>query len=64
MNYNFLKLREDLKEECLAAMFNGFTIALADLTEIEYATDLELIDIAKRMKFDLSKYEKVKVYNK
>ena len=64
MNYDFLKLREDLKEECLAAMFNGFPIAIVDLTEIEYATDLELIDIAKRMKFDLSKYERVKVYNK
>ena len=64
MNYNFLKLREDLKEECQGAMFNGFPIAIVDLTEIEYATDLELIDIAKRMKFDLSRYEKVKVYNK
>ncbi len=64
MNYNFLKLREDLKEECLGAMFNGFPIAIVDLTEIEYATDLELIDIAKRMKFDLSKYEIDKVYKK
>ena len=58
MNYDFEKLRKDLKEECLAAMFaGGFGMAIVDLTDIERASNDELLKYAKQFGFDLRKYQ-------
>lgn len=58
MDYNFEKLRRDLKEECLAAMFaGGFGIAIIDLTDVEHASDEELLKYAKKFGFDLKRYQ-------
>ena len=55
---NFEKLRNDLKEECLAAMFaGGFGMAIVDLTDIERASNDELLKYAKQFGFDLRKYQ-------
>ena len=58
MNYNFEKLRNDLKEECLGAMFaGGFGMAVVDLTDIERASNEQLLKYAKQFGFDLRKYQ-------
>ncbi len=58
MDYDFDKLRYDLKEECLGAMFGGgFGLAIVDLTDIESASDEELLKYAKRFGFDLRRYQ-------
>ena len=50
------KLREDLKEYFTGAYFCASPVALIDLTEVETATDEEIIQIAIRNKIDLSNY--------
>ena len=52
------KLREDLKEHFTAAMFMVSPVALVDLSQVENATDEEIIQIAINNKFDLTKYLK------
>lgn len=52
------KLRNDLIEYFTSAMFIVSPVALVDLTEVENASDEELIQIALDNKFDLRKYLK------
>ena len=54
---DFEKLREDLKDLFMAAMFNGFPVAIMDLTKVENATNEELIKIAKENGFDIDRYK-------
>ena len=57
MNYDFEKLRKDLKEECLAAMFAGFGMAIVDLSDIERASNEQLLNYAKEFGLNLKKYQ-------
>lgn len=58
MNINFDKLREDLKTDSLAAYFGGgFGGALIDAFDVKEASEEELLQMAKRQGFDISKYE-------
>lgn len=52
------QLRKDLIEYFTSAMFMVSPIALMDLTEVENATDEQVIKIALDNKFDLRKYLK------
>ena len=54
---DFERLRSDLKDLFMAAMFNGFPVAIMDVTRVENASNEELIEIAKQNRFDLEKYK-------
>jgi hypothetical protein len=56
MNIDFDKLREDLIDYFGTAM-GSFPIAVMNVTEVEKASDRELIRIAAQNGFDLSDYE-------
>lgn len=57
LSYNFEKLRKDLKEECLAAMFaGGFGMAIVDLTDIERASNEQLLKYANKFGLNFDKY--------
>lgn len=51
------KLRRDLIDYYGSAMFSGFPMAVVELSEIERASEKELIKLAKNAGFDLKKYE-------
>ncbi|MBR0455808.1 MAG: hypothetical protein IJJ01_04000 [Firmicutes bacterium] len=52
------KLREDMRNEDLAAFFGGgFGGALVEAIDIERASDEELVDMALKQGIDLRKYE-------
>lgn len=55
MNYN--QLRSDLIDYFGTAMSSGFPMAVIELSDVERASDAELIRIARRAGFDLRKYE-------
>ena len=51
-------LREDLKEESLGAFFvGGFGGAMAEASDIDKASNEELIKMAKRQGIDISRYD-------
>ena len=51
-------LREDMMNDCLGAFFvGGFVGGLINATEIEEASDEELVKIAKREGINLLKYK-------
>ena len=50
------KLRQDMMDDYGPAMFNGFPMAVIDLSRIERASDWELIEIARDQGIDLDKY--------
>lgn len=52
------KLRKDLKEDYEAAMFNGFPMAMMDMSRLERASEQELIQIAQENRVNLNKYIK------
>lgn len=56
MNIDFDKLRQDLLDYFGTAMTMGFGAAIIDLSNIENASNEELINIAKQNGFDLNKY--------
>ena len=56
MNIDFDKLREDLIDYFGTAM-GAFPVAVMNVTEVEKASDRELIRIATQNSFDLSDYE-------
>ena len=56
MSVDFEKLREDLIDYFGTAM-GTFPIAVMNVTEVEKASDRELIRIATQNGFDLSDYE-------
>ena len=51
------KLRQDLEDDALGIMFNVSPAAVIELSKIENLTDEEVIDIAIRNGYDLSKYQ-------
>ena len=57
-NIDYEKLRADLIDYFGSAMFVGLPMAIMDLSNIETASYEELIKIAKKNKFDLTKYQK------
>lgn len=50
-------LRDSMKEECLGAAFSGYPFAMADVVDIESASDDELLSIADRLGVDASEFE-------
>lgn len=50
------RLRRDLEDDYGTAMSSGFTMAMMDLSEVESASDRELIEMAREKRVDLSKY--------
>ena len=55
---DYKNLRSDLENYYGTAMFSGAWIAMSDLSKVDRASEDKLIEIAKREKIDLSKYEK------
>ena len=53
---NIERLREDLINYFTSAMFTISPVALVDLTEVERATDEQLIQKAIDNRFDLERY--------
>ena len=52
------QLREDLKQEALGAFFGGgFGGALMEASDIDHASDQELVDMAERQGIDLRDYQ-------
>ncbi len=50
------RLRRDLKDYFGTAMFNGFPMAVMDLSNVERLSDSELIQLAQKNGIDLRKY--------
>ena len=61
MNIDYERLREDLIDYFGSAM-GLFPMAIMDITKIENASNLELLEIAKQNGFDLIKYEMGKTF--
>ena len=55
---DFERLREDLVDYFGSAMFNGFPMAVVDVTQVEIASNEQLIQIAQANGFDLNNYIK------
>lgn len=56
MEINYKKLRSDLKDSYGTAMFEGFPVAMFEISVIEKGEGEELIRIATKLGFDLEKY--------
>ena len=56
-NIDYEKLRKDLTDYFGSAMFSGFPIAIVDLSDVEIASNAELIEIAEKNNFDLNDYQ-------
>ena len=61
MEYNyddidFDRLRKDLEDYFTSAYFIVSPLAIADMSEVENASNIELIDIAQKNGFDISNY--------
>lgn len=56
MNIDFDKLRQDLIDYFGTAMTMGFGAAIIDLSNIENASNEELINIAKQNGFNINNY--------
>ena len=50
------RLRRDLKDYYGTAMFNGFPMAVVDLSKVERMSDRELVELAQKNGVDLRKY--------
>ncbi len=57
-NIDYEKLRKDLMDYFGSIMFSAFPAAISDLSDVEIASESELIDIAQKNGFDLSDYQK------
>ena len=53
---DFERLREDLVDYFGTAMFNGFPMAVVDVTQVEIASNEQLIQIAQSNGFNLNNY--------
>ena len=49
-------LRRDMKDYYGTAMFNGFPMAVVDLSKVERMSDRELVELAQKNGVDLRKY--------
>ena len=61
MNIDYEKLKEDLIDYFGSAM-GLFPMAIIDVTRVESASNLELLELAKQNGFDLSNYELGKTF--
>ena len=52
------RLRRDMRDYYGTAMFNGFPMAVMDLSKVDRASDEELRRMAERNGIDLSKYRR------
>lgn len=50
------RLRRDMKDYYGTAMFNGFPMAVIDLSKVERLSDRELVELAQKKGVDLRKY--------
>ena len=50
------RLRRDLEDDYGTAMASGFPMAMMEMSEVERASDRELIEMARETHADLSKY--------
>lgn len=50
------RLRRDMKDYYGTAMFNGFPMAVIDLSRVERMSDRELVELAQKNGVDLRKY--------
>lgn len=50
------RLRRDMKDYYGTAMFNGFPMAVMDLSKVERLSDRDLIELAQKNGMDLRKY--------
>ena len=50
------RLRRDMKDYYGTAMFNGFPMAVMDLSKVERLSDRELVELAQENGVDLRKY--------
>ena len=50
------RLRRDLKDYFGTAMFNASPMAIMDLSKVDCASDMEIIEIAQENGFDLREY--------
>ena len=50
------RLRRDLKDYFGTAMFNASPMAVMDLSKVDRASDMEIVEIAQENGFDLRKY--------
>ena len=50
------RLRRDMEDYYGTAMFNGFPMAVMDLSKVERLSDQELIELAKKNGVDFRKY--------
>lgn len=61
---DYEKLRNDLIDYYGTASYNGFPIAIIELSDVENASYEELINIAIKNNFNLNNYKKeeIKIY--
>ncbi len=50
------RLRRDMKDYYGTAMFNGFPMAVVDLSRVERLSDSELVELAQKNGVNLKKY--------
>ena len=50
------RLRRDMKDYYGTAIFNGFSMAVMDLSKVERMSDRELVELAQKNGMDLRKY--------
>ena len=62
MDIDYEKLRSDLIDYYCTSLSLGFGMAVIDVIKVESASNLELIEIAKKNGFDLIEYEKKWVF--
>ena len=55
---DFERLRSDLRDYYGTAMFSGFPMAVMDLSKVERASDEDLLRIADKEGYNLTKYIK------
>ena len=63
-NIDIERLRSDLMDYYGTAMFNGFPMAITSYSNVQYASDSELIEIAEQNNFNLGDYELYSFDNK
>ena len=50
------RLRRDIEDDYGSAMSSGFPMAMMEMSEVERASDRELVEMAREKRVDLTKY--------
>ena len=56
MTIDIQRLRNDIKDNYGTAMFNGFPMAVMDLSKIDRMSDQEIVEVALKKNIKLEKY--------